>query len=99
MFTKVIVVVDDHVDPHDLGTVAWYVLNNIDPERDVEMVMGLIDVPDHSSRAFGYGSHMGIDGTKKLPEEGFNRVWPPEIEMSEEVKRRVDELWSKLGLD
>ncbi len=98
MFTKVIVIVDAHVDPHDLPTVAWYVLNNIDPERDTEMVLGPIDVLDHASRAFGYGSHIGIDGTRKLPEEGFNRVWPAEVGMSESVRRKIDALWPKLGL-
>ncbi len=97
MFTKVIVVVDDHIDPHDLKCVAWYALNNIDPERDTELVMGPIDVLDHSSRAFGYGSHLGIDGTRKLPGEGFSRVWPPEIEMSSEVKKKIDGMWGKLG--
>lgn len=98
MFTKSIVVIDDHLDPHDLSTVAWYALNNIDPQRDMEFVMGPIDVLDHASRAFGYGSHVGIDATRKLEGEGFSRVWPDEIEMSEEVKRRVDALWPKLGL-
>ena len=98
MFTKTIVVIDHHIDPHDLRTVAWYALNNIDPERDMEMVMGPIDVLDHASRAFGYGSHVGIDGTKKLPGEGFSRVWPDEIEMDAEVKARVDALWPRLRL-
>ncbi|MHB9123850.1 MAG: menaquinone biosynthesis decarboxylase [Thermoanaerobaculia bacterium] len=98
MFTKAIVVVDEHVDPHDLHTVAWYTLNNIDPQRDMEFVMGPIDVLDHSSRLFGYGSHVGIDGTKKLPGEGFDRVWPDEIDMDGDVKRRIDAIWPKLGL-
>jgi 4-hydroxy-3-polyprenylbenzoate decarboxylase len=98
MFTKTIVIIDHHIDPHDLRTVAWYALNNIDPERDMEFVMGPIDVLDHASRAFGYGSHVGIDGTKKLPGEGFSRVWPDEIEMSAEVKKRIDAIWPKLGL-
>lgn len=98
MFTKVILVVDDHIDPHSLEEVAWYALNNIDPERDVEMVMGPIDVLDHASRAFGYGSHMGIDGTRKLPGEGFDRVWPDEIEMSDEVVARIRKIWPELGL-
>jgi 4-hydroxy-3-polyprenylbenzoate decarboxylase len=98
MFTKTIVIVDDHINPRDLHTVAWYVLNNIDPERDMEFVMGPIDVLDHASREFGYGSHVGIDGTKKLPGEGFHRVWPAEVEMSEEVKARIDAIWPKLGL-
>jgi 4-hydroxy-3-polyprenylbenzoate decarboxylase len=98
MFTKTIVVVDHHIDPSDLQTVAWYALNNIDPQRDMEFVMGPVDVLDHASRAFGYGSHVGIDGTKKLPEEGHTRFWPDEIEMTREVKSRVDQIWPKLGL-
>ena len=98
MFTKTIVVVDEHIDPHDLPLVAWYALNNIDPERDTEFVLGPIDVLDHASRAFGYGSHAGIDATKKYPEEGFNRVWPNEIEMTKEVKAKVDAMWPRLGL-
>jgi 4-hydroxy-3-polyprenylbenzoate decarboxylase len=36
---------------------------------------------------------MGVDATRKWPEEGFMRPWPEVIRMSEEVKRRVDELW------
>jgi len=98
MFTKTIVVVDDHVDPHDLHTVAWYTLNNIDPQRDMEFALGPIDVLDHASREFGFGSHVGIDATRKLPGEGFRRVWPNEITMSKEVKNRIDALWPRLGL-
>lgn len=98
MFTKTIVVVDEHIDPHDLHTVAWYALNNIDPQRDMEFALGPIDVLDHASREFGFGSHVGIDATRKLPGEGFHRVWPNEITMSKEVKSRIDAMWPKLGL-
>jgi 4-hydroxy-3-polyprenylbenzoate decarboxylase len=60
--------------------------------------MGPIDVLDHSSRAFTYGSKMGIDATRKLPEEGFTRDWPAVIEMDEGTKGRVDAMWEKLGI-
>jgi len=98
MFTKIIVVVDEWVNVQDLSEVLWVTANNIDPERDTQFVRGPIDVLDHASRAMGYGSKMGIDATRKLPEEGFSRPWPPVIEMSPEVKRRVDSLWESLGL-
>jgi 4-hydroxy-3-polyprenylbenzoate decarboxylase len=98
MFTKVIVVVDEWVDVQDLRQVLWVTANNIDPERDTTFVKGPIDVLDHASRAMGFGSKMGIDATRKLPEEGFSREWPPVIEMSPEVKARVDAIWAKLGL-
>jgi hypothetical protein len=60
--------------------------------------MGPMDVLDHSSRGFTYGSKMGIDATRKWKEEGFDREWPERIEMDEETKRRVDEMWPRLGI-
>ena len=98
MFSKVIIVVDEWVDVQNLSEVMLLATNNIDPERDITFVKGPIDVLDHASRAMGFGSKMGIDATRKLPEEGFTRRWPPVIEMSPEVKRRVDALWHELGL-
>ena len=98
MFTKIIVVVDEWVDVQNLNEVLWVVANNIDPQRDTLFSMGPIDVLDHASRQMGFGSKMGIDATQKLPEEGFTRRWPPVIEMSPEVKQRVDLLWGELGL-
>jgi len=93
MFTKCIVVVDEDVNVQDVREVAWKALNNIDPERDIEFVLGPVDSLDHASRLPNFGSKMGVDATRKWPEEGFTRPWPEVIRMSEEVKRRVDELW------
>jgi 4-hydroxy-3-polyprenylbenzoate decarboxylase len=98
MFSKCIVVVDDDVDVQNLSEVAWKVLNNIDPERDIQFVMGPIDSLDHASRLVNYGSKMGVDATRKWPEEGFTRRWPDVITMSPEVKSRVDQLWKQAGL-
>lgn len=98
MFTKVIVVVDEDVDVRNYSEVAWKVFNNIDPQRDVEFVMGPIDSLDHASRLPNYGSKMGIDGTKKWPGEGFTRPWPPVITMDAAVKSRVDQMWKQAGM-
>ena len=95
---KVLVVVDDWVNVQDAQEAWWVALNNIDPERDARFTMGPMDVLDHSSRAFTYGSKIGLDATRKFPEEGFVREWPAVIEMSEGVKRKVDEEWDRLGL-
>jgi len=51
--------------------------------------MGPIDVLDHSSRGFTYGSQMGIDATRKWKEEGFTREWPNKIVMNEQTKPRL----------
>jgi len=98
MFTKCIVVVDEDVNVQDVREVAWKALNNIDPERDIEFVLGPVDSLDHASRLPNFGSKMGVDATRKWPEEGFTRPWPEVIRMSEEIKRRVDELWRLAGL-
>ena len=98
MFSKCIVVVDEDVDVQNVREVAWKALNHIDPERDIQFVLGPVDSLDHSSRLPNYGSKMGVDATKKWPGEGFTRPWPGVIEMTPEVKKRVDELWKKAGL-
>ena len=98
MFSKCIVVVDEDVDVQNSREVAWKALNHIDPERDIQFVMGPVDSLDHASRLPNYGSKMGVDATRKWPGEGFARPWPGVIEMTPEVKRRVDELWKRAGL-
>jgi len=99
MFSKCIVVVDEDVDVQNYREVAWKALNNIDPERDIQFVMGPVDSLDHSSRLPNYGSKMGIDATRKWPGEGFERPWPDVITMTPEVKQRVAELWKRAGLE
>jgi 4-hydroxy-3-polyprenylbenzoate decarboxylase len=98
MFSKCIVVVDEDVDVQNVAEVAWRALNNIDPERDIQFVMGPVDSLDHASRLPNFGSKMGIDATRKWKEEGFVRPWPEVIRMSDDVKQRVDQLWKKAGL-
>ena len=95
---KVLVILDKEVNVQNVQEAWWVALNNIDPERDVRFSMGPMDVLDHSSRAFTYGSKMGIDATRKWPEEGFTRNWPKLIEMDPTTKARVDEMWSRLAI-
>jgi 4-hydroxy-3-polyprenylbenzoate decarboxylase len=95
---KVLVVVDDWVNVRNPQEAWWVALNNIDPQRDARFTMGPMDVLDHSSRAFTYGSKMGLDATRKLPEEGFTRDWPAVIEMDGATKQKVDAMWSQLGI-
>jgi 4-hydroxy-3-polyprenylbenzoate decarboxylase len=95
---KLLVVVDKEVNVQDPDEAWWVALNNIDPERDVRFTMGPVDVLDHASRAFTYGSKMGIDATRKWKEEGFDREWPERITMDEATKKRIDELWPQLGI-
>lgn len=96
---KVIIVLDHDVNVRDPREAWWVALNHIDPERDVRFSMGPIDVLDHSSRGFTFGSKMGVDATRKWKEEGFERAWPGKIVMDDATKARVDAMWKELGID
>ncbi|MSR07083.1 MAG: menaquinone biosynthesis decarboxylase [Gemmatimonadetes bacterium] len=96
---KLIVVVDGDVNVRNPEEAWWVALNHIDPERDIRFTMGPIDVLDHASRAFTYGSKMGVDATTKWKEEGFTREWPKRIVMDEATRARVDAMWAGLGID
>lgn len=99
MFTKMIIVVDEHVDVQNHKEVWWRVYNNIDAKQDIITVDGPLDVLDHSSPMAKWGTKVGIDATKTWPEEGHTREWPDEINMSDEVKMAVDQKWQDLGLE
>ena len=97
--TKIIIVVDHDIDVHDLNQVLWAVSANVDPQRDVVVVPGThTDHLDPATPVPGYGSKLGIDATRKLPEEHGGLQWPEEVEPDPEVSRRIDELWPRLGI-
>ena len=96
MLAKAILVVDDDTDVQNLSHVAWRAANNVDPRRDLVMAEGPLDALDHASPTPHYGSKVGIDATRKLPEEGHGREWPADIAMSPEVVRQVTERWAEI---
>jgi len=97
MFSKIIVVVDKDVNVQDVEEVLFIVGSNVDPKRDIVFVDGPVDILDHSSPLVGAGSKMGIDATKKWKEEGFQRDWPQEMKMPEEIVDLVDKRWKEYG--
>jgi 4-hydroxy-3-polyprenylbenzoate decarboxylase len=69
MFTKMMIVVDGDVNIHDNLEVARYISENVDPQSDIIYTSGPMDVLDHSCSKAAFGGKMGIDATRKLPEE------------------------------
>jgi 4-hydroxy-3-polyprenylbenzoate decarboxylase len=88
---RLIAVVDHLTDPRDFDECMWTLLNNIDPERDVQV----LDVATGSGAGVPRGPVFVMDGTPKLPSEGFQRGWPEKLVMPEEVKSRVDHIWPR----
>jgi 4-hydroxy-3-polyprenylbenzoate decarboxylase len=80
----------------NLADVTLKVFNNIDPERDIQFMLGPVDSLDHASRLANYGSKMGIDATRKWSTEGFSRPWPDEITMDAKTRELVDSKWRSL---
>lgn len=96
--SKAIVVVDEWVDVQNLSQTAWQALGNVDWSKDVVIVDGAVDHLDHASYQHSFGGKIGIDATAKLPEEGYNRLWPEPVQMDAQVKERIDQLWKQIHL-
>ncbi len=97
-FTKMIVIVDEHVDVQDEQAVLFHMLANCDPRRDCVLVDGPLDILDHAAPVCGAGSKIGWDATRKWPGEGAVRAWPAELEMTRAVKDRVTARWREYGV-
>jgi 4-hydroxy-3-polyprenylbenzoate decarboxylase len=79
MFTRYIIVVDEDVNVHDLSEVLYRVGLQADPGRDFEISHGPVDQLSISNPVPNLGAKVGIDATRKRPEDGFPRPWPEEI--------------------
>lgn len=99
MFEKMVLVFDGDVDLHDPQEVAWRAFNNVDPRRDMIFTEGPLDELDISASQDLFGSKVGVDCTRKWPEEGMQRPWPDDIVMSEEIRKQVTRRWQEYGLD
>src|SRR3989338_1999491 len=88
-FSRCVLVMDEDCNVQDVKEVAWRAFNNVDPKRDMVFGEGPIDELDHSANVDFVGSKVGIDCTRKLPEEGMTRPWPEDMVMSEEIKELV----------
>ncbi len=82
-FPVLILITDHTLDTSDIFTVAWQLLGNSDPVRDIEMLSD---------------NTLFIDGTiKAFRKEGFPRKWPNVVCSSEDTIRSIDNLWDTLG--
>ncbi len=94
-WTKTVIVFDKEVNVHDYHQATMYAFGNVDPQRDMSFTKGPLDILDHAAPIMGYGSKVGIDATRKWADEGFTREWPGLIQMSDEIKQRVDKRWNE----
>lgn len=74
-YTKMIVVVDDDIDPRNWDDIAWALATRMDPGRDVMLLKDTpMDYLDFASPQPGLAGKLGIDATTKIGAE-TNREW------------------------
>ncbi len=69
MFNKMLAVFDEEVDLNDPKEIMKAFADHFNPEYSLTFSKGPMDVLDHSSQKFAFGSKLGIDLTKPLLEE------------------------------
>ena len=98
MYTKFIIVTDEDVDVRNWEDVIWAMTTRMDPRRDSVFIDNTpIDYLDFASPVAGLGSKVGMDATNKWEGE-TDREWGTSIQMSDDVKTKVDDLWDSLGI-
>ena len=96
--TKLIIIVDEHINARSWQDVMWAVATKFDPSRDLLTVNNTpIDYLDFASPLEGLGGKMGIDATDKIGSETA-REWGNELSMDPETSERMHALATKLNL-
>lgn len=74
MFNKILVVTNGDADLRDYKALARRISEEVDPLEDIQFVRGPVDILDHSSSRFAFGSKIGIDATCKTPRQADGTV-------------------------
>ena len=69
-YTKVVIVVDEYVDPFNLEQVMWAIASRVKPDKDVAIIPNCPGMPlDPSSNPAGMHTKMIIDATTPVAPE------------------------------
>jgi 4-hydroxy-3-polyprenylbenzoate decarboxylase len=94
--TKILILVDQDVNVHDMNDVIWAVTTRADPKRDTMLIDNVpTDTLDPASPLLNLGSKMGIDATKKMKEEGYERPIQEEALPNESTVSLVTKKWNE----
>ena len=83
---RLVAVLDEETNPRNFEDAIWTMLNNIDPERDIEIA---------SSE---FGNVFLVDASQKIPAEGFDRPWPEKLKMNQDVVEKMQALVEQLEI-
>ena len=94
---KLIVAVDDDIDPSDLESVVWALAFRMQPHRDVKILGDRLARLDPSMPAEP-GAEVTASASALLIDATRGRAYPPTSLPSEEHMVRAKQLWAELGL-
>ncbi len=98
--TKIIIIVDDDINVHDINDVIWAVTTRSDAARDTIIINHTpTDTLDPASPLVNLGSKMGIDATQKTAEEGYTREIQEQVSVDINTKNLVDSRWQDYKID
>ena len=99
-YSKIIVVVDDDVDPTDLSQVVWAMSTRFDPEKDVDVLRSTwstwLDPTKNPPEERPWGSKCLTNACK---EHKYLKVFSPRSRLRKEVYDRLVERWPEFGMD
>lgn len=100
MFNKVLVVTNENVNIHDPEAVLNAFAENFSPAYSLHFSKGPLDVLDHASSNFAFGSKLGIDLTVPFPEESGSQYTQEKTSQLPEIKniRQISEITDVLDL-
>ena len=74
MMNKIMLVADASVNLYDYRSIVRDALQKLVFPRDLIFSRGPLDILDHASPSFSFGSKLGIDMTRRFPEEACGEV-------------------------
>jgi 4-hydroxy-3-polyprenylbenzoate decarboxylase len=99
-YSKIIVVVDDDVDPTDLSQVIWAMSTRFDPEKDIDILRSTwstwLDPTKNPPDERPWGSKCLINACK---EHKYLKVFSPRTRLRKEIYDRLVERWPEFGFD
>jgi 4-hydroxy-3-polyprenylbenzoate decarboxylase len=98
MFNKIMVVTDETAQIHNYIELARLVSAHVNPQYDIHLGQGPLDILDHSSARFSFGGKMGIDATRKMPEEIMEAYQPiPTVENPTQLAAALTEAFAEIS--
>lgn len=99
-FGKIIIAVDDDIDPRDADAVMWAMCYRMQPDRDIRITPGKRTAMDHSIAPPEMENELtiGLSGSGLLINATRKWAYPPTSLPKKEFMDRAKEIWEEIGL-